>query len=74
MKIENSDSQEKISPIVIMGSIMAASFGVQTQANRERDFKRGRFHHFIIGGIVFTFFFVLLLVGVVKLIMHFSGV
>lgn len=53
---------------------MAASFGVQTQANRECDFKQGSYHHFIIDGIVFTFFFVLLLVGIVKLIMHFFGV
>lgn len=74
MIIEKSTKQKKISPIVIMKSVMAASFGVQTQANRERDFAQGSFHHFIIGGIVFTFFFVLLLAGIVKLIMYFAGV
>ncbi len=74
MKKEKLVNQKKISPMVIMGSVMAASFGVQTQANRERDFKQGSYHHFIIGGIVFTFFFVLLLIGIVKLIMYFSSV
>jgi len=57
-----------------MGSVIAASFGVQTQANRERDFEQGSYHHFIIGGIVFTFFFVLFLVGIVNIIMYFAGV
>jgi hypothetical protein len=74
MTTEKLVSQKKISPIAIMGSVIAASFGVQTQSNRERDFQQGSFQHFIIGGIVFTFFFVLVLVGIVKLIMHLSGV
>lgn len=74
MIIEKPTNQKKISPIAIMVSVMAASFGVQTPANRERDFTQGKFHHFVIGGIVFTFFFVLLLVGIVKLIMYFAGV
>ncbi len=74
MKIEKITNQKKMSFLTVMGSVVAASFGVQTQANRERDFEKGNFNHFIIGGIVFTIFFVLVLVGIVKTIMYFSSV
>ncbi len=74
MTTESSDEQKKVSPLAIMKSVIAASFGVQTKSNRERDFKQGKFHHFVIGGIVFAIFFVLFLVGLVKLVLHFAGV
>jgi Protein of unknown function (DUF2970) len=53
----------------IAGSTMAAAFGVQNKANRERDFSRGKPLHFIIAGIVFTVVFVLAVVVVVKLVL-----
>ena len=74
MTTEKPDKKKKVSPIGVMKSVIAASFGVQTNSNRERDFEQGRFHHFVIGGIVFAVLFVLLLVGLVKVIMHFAGV
>jgi Protein of unknown function (DUF2970) len=54
----------------IAGSTMAAAFGVQKRANRERDFSRGKPLHFIIAGIVFTVIFVLIVVGVVQLVLR----
>lgn len=74
MTTENSDEQKKVSPFAVMKSVVAASFGVQTKTNRERDFEQGKFHHFVIGGIVFAVLFVLLLVGLVKVVLHFAGV
>ncbi|VAW51919.1 hypothetical protein MNBD_GAMMA06-2094 [hydrothermal vent metagenome] len=71
---EKLGKQKKVSPLDIMKSVVAASFGVQTNANREKDFQQGKFHHFVIGGIVFAILFVLLLVGLVKLVLHFAGV
>jgi len=68
------EQQKKISPISIMRSVIAASFGVQTKTNRERDFEQGKFHHFVIGGIVFAVLFVLFLVNMVKVVLHFAGV
>ncbi|VAW52249.1 hypothetical protein MNBD_GAMMA05-128 [hydrothermal vent metagenome] len=73
MTKETLASQKKVSPFEIMASVIAASFGVTTQANRERDFKQGNFIHFVIGGIVFTILFVLLLVGIVMTIMYVVG-
>ena len=57
-----------------MASIFAAAFGVQSKDNRERDFKHGKFHHFAVGGIIFALLFILVLVGIVKIVMYFAGV
>ena len=74
MSTEKPQKQKKITPLSFMGSIFAAWFGVQSKANRERDFEQGKFHHFVIGGIVFAVLFVLSVVGLVKVVMHFAGV
>ena len=50
-------------------STMAAAFGVQSNENRKRDFTRGKASHFILMGIAFTTVFVLVLVGIVRLIL-----
>jgi uncharacterized membrane protein YidH (DUF202 family) len=54
----------------IAGSTLAAAFGVQNRANRERDFTRGKPLHFIIAGIVFTAVFVLIVAFVVQLVLR----
>jgi len=40
-------------------SVLWAGLGVQSEANRQRDFKQGRMVHFIIGGLVGTLLFML---------------
>ena len=50
-------------------SVLAAFFGVQSSANRERDFTRGRASHFIVLGLLATALLVLVLVGAVWLAM-----
>ncbi|MBT9528900.1 MAG: DUF2970 domain-containing protein, partial [Pseudomonas sp.] len=52
---------------------LAAAFGVQSGKNRARDFSQGKPGHFIALGLLFTLVFVLLLVGVVKLVLHLAG-
>lgn len=54
-------------------SVMAAFFGVQSSANRERDFTRGKASHFILLGLLATVLLVLVLVGVVRLAMALAG-
>lgn len=73
MTTESSESKKKITPLSFMGSIIAAWFGVQTKANRDRDFEQGKFHHFVIGGIIFAVLFVFFVIGVVKVVMHSAG-
>jgi len=73
---ENTEENntEKVSPFALMGSVVASAFGVQTSKNRERDFQHGKFHHFIIAGIIFAVLFVLAVAGIVKLVMSSAGV
>ena len=56
--------EKPLNPLRIVGSVLAAAFGVQSSKNRERDFKEGKFVTFIVAGIVFT----ALLVGTVYLV------
>ena len=60
---------ERLTLLQMIGSTLAAAFGVQSSRNRERDFTRGKPLHFIIIGVVFTALFVLAVVGVVRLVL-----
>lgn len=76
--MDNSPEQEKeietrVGFLDVMKSTMAAFIGVQSNANRERDFKHGRISHFIATGLLLGLLFVLTLVGIVQLVMHFVG-
>lgn len=52
-----------------MMSVIAAAFGVQSAANRERDFSKGNPLVFIAAGLIFTVVFVLTIIGAVYLIL-----
>lgn len=52
----------------MLSSTLAAALGVQSEANRERDFARGKASHFILMGIGFTAVFVVIMVLLVKLV------
>ena len=54
-------------------STLSAFLGVQSNANRERDFKHGKVSHFIIMALLFGALFVLTLVGIVQLVLHLTG-
>jgi hypothetical protein len=54
-------------------SVLSAFFGVQSNRNRERDFTHGKLSHFVLVGLVATTLFVLLVVGVVRLVLHLAG-
>jgi hypothetical protein len=69
----NKPTQADNAPLTfwqIAGSTLAAAFGVQNRANRERDFTRGKPLHFIIAGVVFTALFVLTVAFVVQLVLR----
>ena len=63
------DDEAPLSWREVAKSIAAAFFGVQTEANRRRDFKCGRLLQFVIAGWIVTVVFVLVLVGAVQLIL-----
>ena len=57
----------------LLKSTSSAFLGVQSNANRERDFTHGKMSHFIWMGLLFGIVFVLTIIGVVQLVLHFTG-
>ena len=60
--------QGDLTLLQVMGSVFAASFGVQSKENKVRDFKRGKPVHFIIAGLAFTTVFMMALITTVNLV------
>ncbi|MDJ0833874.1 MAG: DUF2970 domain-containing protein [Gammaproteobacteria bacterium] len=73
MTDKENTNDDKLSFGALMLSVLSAFLGVQSNANRERDFSKGRLSHFIIIGLLFGLIFILVVVGVVNLVMHLAG-
>ena len=58
----------------VMRSVLSSFFGVQSTANRERDFRHGSPAQFVMIGLLFTALFVLGIWGLVKLVLYLAGV
>ncbi len=69
----NTEEERYLSFWQLLKSTMSAFIGVQSNANRERDFKHGKISHFIWMGLLFGLVFVVTLVCIVQLVLHFSG-
>ncbi len=61
----NTEEERYLSFWQLLKSTMSAFIGVQSNANRERDFKHGKISHFIWMGLLFGPTFILTLVGIV---------
>ncbi len=70
MAEQEPDKPRKVNPFSIVGSVLAAAFGVQSARNRERDFKEGKLTTFVVAGIVFTALFVASVYFVVTLVLE----
>ncbi len=70
---KQSDSEQELSFFELLKSTASAFFGVQSNTNRERDFNHGKMSHFIWMGLLLGLLFVLTLVGVVQVVLHFAG-
>jgi Protein of unknown function (DUF2970) len=66
---KKSDEDKPLSFWQMAMSTVAAAFGVQSSANRNRDFTKGKATHFILFGIGFTIVFVLVVVAVVRTVL-----
>lgn len=73
MKNESDSKNERMSFGALLLSVMSAFLGVQSSANRERDFSKGKLSHFIIIGLLLGLVFILVVVGVVSLVMKLAG-
>ena len=68
-----SKEQAQLSFGQLLKSTFSAFLGVQSNTNRERDFTQGKMSHFIWMGLLFGLVCVLTIIGVVQLVLHFSG-
>ena len=65
--MDNQDSASKGPNILqVVGSVLAAGFGVQSAKNRQRDFQHGNLAVFIGVGAAATILFILLIYTIVK--------
>lgn len=69
----NNEQEKNLTLRQMLGSVLAAALGVQSGKNRARDFSHGKPSHFIILGVGFTVLFVLIVLGVVKLVLYLAG-
>ena len=70
---ESTQAPNQLTFWELVKSTFSAFLGVQSDANRERDFSRGKLSHFIWMGLLFGLLFVLTLVGIVQLVLHLTG-
>ncbi|HKJ70342.1 MAG TPA: DUF2970 domain-containing protein [Gammaproteobacteria bacterium] len=68
-----TETDKSPGPLQIIGSVLAAMFGVQSRRNQERDFTSGRPGAYIVAGLIMTAVFVLVIVGVVNLVLSLVG-
>lgn len=73
MSDPTTDRNESVTFWQAIKSVAASFFGVQSRANRERDFSRGKPQHFIIVGLLMTLVFVGGVVLAVQLVMKNAG-
>ena len=66
---DKEQEETKLTFWQLLQSTVAAAFGVQSSANRKRDFTRGKPTHFIVMGIIFTVLFVLVVLAVVNTVL-----
>lgn len=62
-----SETQQSLTFLQMVNSILASFFGVQSAKNRERDFVHGKARAFILVGILMTMAWY----GTIALIVHF---
>ena len=52
----------------VIKSVLAAYIGVQSEANRKKDFENGSLSSYVIAGVIFTILFVLAIIFLVSTI------
>lgn len=65
---QSSGNRRKPKVWQVVRGVFAAAIGVQSNKNRMEDFQTDSIVPFVIGGVIFTVAFVLLLIGLVRLV------
>jgi len=70
---EKHEEEESLALWEVFQGVIAMFIGVQSEKNRERQFKYGKLHQFIIVGIIITVFLLIHIVLLVKYVLHWAG-
>lgn len=70
---EKQEEDQSLALWEVFQGVIAMFIGVQSEKNRERQFKYGKLHQFIIVGIIITAFFLLHIVLLVKFVLNWAG-
>ncbi len=70
---EKQKEEETLALWEVFQGVNAMFIGVQSEKNRERQFKYGKVHQFIIVGIILTIVFVVHIILLVKYVMIWAG-
>ena len=65
----SKDGNQRNGLFQTIGSVLMAFLGVQSNANRERDFTKGRAGVFIATGLLMTLVLLLTLYGIVQMVL-----
>ena len=58
--------EKEVTFFTILKSVFSSFFGVQSNANRKRDFESGKFWHFFFAGLLFVLIFLAMIWGAVN--------
>ena len=64
---DTAQGSQDVTFLTILRSVFSSFIGVQSNANRKRDFESGKFWHFFAAGVVF----VLVLLGSIWLLVQY---
>ncbi len=70
---EKQEEEESLALWEVFQGVIAMFIGVQSEANRERQFKYGKLYQFIIVGVIITAVFLLHIIFLVKFVMNWAG-
>ena len=67
------DEEETLALWEVFQGVIAMFIGVQSEKNRERQFKYGKAYQFIIVGVIIIIFFIVHIILLVKFAMSWAG-
>jgi hypothetical protein len=67
-KDEKDEKDKPLSMLEVISSVLAGAIGVQSKANKQRDFTRGKPMQFVAAGIFFTVLFLATVITLVSFV------
>ena len=65
---DSENNSNRLSILNVLQSILAAAIGVQSEKNRQRDFKYGKPIYFIFAGLILFVVFIVMIITIVSLV------